>query len=78
MIRRISRKIHVLRDEPIRARDPFIEIGSLAITGSAIGGVLSIGLFLIAWTALPVVRPFLAAALISGGVLGLALWLKRR
>jgi len=72
------RPIATRRDEPVHARDPLIEIGSLRITGSAIGGVLSLGLFIIVWGALPVTRPFLAAALVAGGVFGLILWLRRR
>ncbi len=65
-------------DEPRQSRDPMTQIGSLVITGSAIGGVLSIGLFVMVWGDLPVVRPFLIAALATGGVFGFILWLRRR
>jgi len=72
------RQAYVHRDEPPHSRDPLTEMGSLVITGSAVGGVLSIGLFALVWEALPVVRPFLVAVLILGGIFGLTLWLRRR
>jgi hypothetical protein len=53
-------------------------MSSLVVTGSAVGGVLSLGLLAIIWTALPVVRPFLVAALAVGGVFGAILWFRRR
>jgi hypothetical protein len=68
----------VHRDELSPQRDPFEKMGSLVITGSAIGGVLSIGLIVLVWEALPEVRPILVAALVVGGVFGLILWFRRR
>jgi hypothetical protein len=59
-------------------RDPIAEMSSLVVTESTVGGFISIGLFLIVWAYLPFVRLYLAATLIAGGVLGSALWLKRR
>jgi hypothetical protein len=78
-MKNLARRLPTKRgDEPSHPRDPFIEIGSVVITGSAIGSVLSIGLFLIVWEALPVVRPFLLSAIAVGIVFALTLWLKRR
>ena len=59
-------------------RDAAAEIGSLVITGDPIGAVLSIGMFIIVWNALPVVRLFLVAAIGLGAIYGAALWVRRR
>jgi len=59
-------------------RDPFIEIGSLNLGDNPMGAVLSIGLFIIVWGALPVVRPFLVAAIGLGVLFGAVLWVRRR
>jgi hypothetical protein len=66
------------RDECSQGRDPAAKMGSLVITGSAVGGVLSIGLFVIVWGDLPVVRPFLIGALVVGGIFGFILWVRRQ
>jgi len=68
----------VHRDELSPRHDPFEKMGSLVITGSAIGGVLSIGLIVVVWGYLPEVRPFLVAALAVGATFGLVLWFRRR
>ncbi|HXQ27414.1 MAG TPA: hypothetical protein VN822_13475 [Candidatus Acidoferrales bacterium] len=73
-----SHHTSVRGDEPRQGRDPIANMSSLVITGSAIGGVLSIGLFVVVWGALPVARPFLIAALAAGGIFGFILWLRRR
>jgi membrane-associated PAP2 superfamily phosphatase len=65
-------------DECGGSRDPAAKMGSLIVTGSAIGGVLSIGLFIIVWGDLPVVRPFLIAAIGLGAIFGLFLWARRQ
>jgi hypothetical protein len=59
-------------------RDPLNEIGSLVVTDNPIGAVLSIGMFFIVWTALPVVRPFLIAAIGLGIIFSVVLWVRRR
>jgi len=66
------------RFEFARRRDPLNEIGSLIVTGNPIGAVLSIGMFFIVWSALPVVRPFLIAAIGLGAIFGAVLWVRRR
>jgi hypothetical protein len=75
---RYPRPIATYREEPARARDPLIEIGSLAITGHAVGAVLCVGMFIMVWAGLPDVRPILGGALAAGTIFGFVLWLKRR
>jgi len=65
-------------DEFSQQRDPIAKMSSLVVTGSAVGGILSLGLLVIIWTALPVVRPFLVAVLSVGAVFGGILWFRRR
>jgi uncharacterized BrkB/YihY/UPF0761 family membrane protein len=72
------RRIAAPRDDLSQVRDAFWKMGTLTVTGSAVGGVLSLGLFVLIWVALPVVRPLLLAALVVGGVFGFVLWLRRR
>ncbi len=78
MMNRTSAKMSAHHDEFSQQRDPIANMSSLVITGSAVGGVLSLGLLAIIWTALPVVRPFLVAALVVGAVFGGILWFRRR
>lgn len=59
-------------------RDPIAEMSSLVVTENTVGAFISIGLFVIVWAYLPFVRPYLAATLLAGGLIGSALWLKRR
>lgn len=67
-----------MHDEFAQRRDPAAKMGSLVITGSSIGAVLSIGMFIIVWGALPVVRPFLIASIGLGVIFGAVLWVRRR
>lgn len=59
-------------------RDPIAEMSSLVVTENTVGAFISIGLLVIVWAYLPIVRVYLAATLLAGGLLGSALWLKRR
>jgi hypothetical protein len=67
-----------IHDECSQGRDPLAKMGNMVITSSAVGGVLSIGMLIIIWGALPVVRPFLIGALTLGGIFGFVLWLRRQ
>ena len=78
MSRAPYRRIAAPRDDPSPSRDPLSSISTLVVAGSAVGGVLSLGLLIMIWTGLPVVRPFLVAAAVLGCVLGLAMWFSRR
>jgi hypothetical protein len=73
-----SRRAAERQEECSQGRDPAAKMGSLVITGSAVGGVLSIGLFVIVWGYLPVVRPFLIGSLVVGGIFGFILWVRRQ
>ena len=70
-------RIAASHSELSESRDPIRTMCTLVVTGSAFGGVLSFGLFVIVWAALAEVRPFLIAALAVGGVFGLVLWHRR-
>jgi hypothetical protein len=74
----LSSRFAVRHDPSADRRDPLNEIGSLVVTDNPIGAVLSIGMFFIVWTALPVVRPFLIAAIGLGIIYGAVLWVRRR
>jgi hypothetical protein len=73
-----ARRAAETQDECSQGRDPAAKMGNLVITGSAVGGPLSIGLFVIVWGYLPVVRPFLIGALVVGGIFGFILWFRRQ
>lgn len=57
---------------------PEVQFGTLWISESWVGAVLSLGLGVLLWEALPVTRLFLLGALSCGGVIRLALWWKHR
>ena len=57
---------------------PLVKISLVKITGSWVGGLLTIGLGIILWLAIPAFRFFLVAALALGALVGLALWWKHR
>jgi hypothetical protein len=65
-------------DEFAQHRDPAAKMGNLVVTSSWIGAVLSIGLCIIVWSALPVVRLFLIAAIGLGVIYSAVLWVRRR
>ena len=57
---------------------PLVKISLVKITGSWVGGLLTIGLGIILWLAIPAFRFFLVAALALGVLVGLAQWWKHR
>jgi hypothetical protein len=50
--------------------------GGLTVPGTRAGAVVTIGLVLLAWAAIPVARPFILGTALLGGLLGLVLWWK--
>ena len=53
--------------------------GNLPVPGTKAGAIVSIGLAVIAWFAIPVARPFILGTIGLGAVLGLFLaWLHSR
>jgi hypothetical protein len=64
---------------PTGHRDrPEVQMGTLWITASWIGGILSLGLGILVYEALPETRLFIWGALGLGVVIGAALWWKHR
>ncbi len=51
-------------------------IGNIPIPGTKAGAIVSIGLVVIAWIALPIARPFILGTGGLGLLLGLILWWK--
>ena len=74
----LSSAFAIRHRESAQRRDPATKIGSLVVTDNPIGAVLSIGMFIIVWSALPVVRSFLVAAIGLGVIYSAALWVRRR
>jgi hypothetical protein len=53
--------------------------GNLPVPGTKAGAIVSIGLVVIAWFAIPVARPFILGTLGLGAIVGLLLtWLHSR
>ena len=50
--------------------------GNLSVPGTRAGAIVSIGLVVIAWMAIPLARPFLLGTVGLGAVVGLILWWK--
>jgi hypothetical protein len=51
-----------------------LAFGNLPVPGTKAGAVVSVGLVVIAWMAIPVARPFILGTFGLGAVLGLFLW----
>lgn len=68
----MSRKIAESRPEPARA------FGTVTIPGSRIGAVVSLGLVVICWIALPLARPFILGTGGLGSIVGLILYYRHR
>jgi len=52
--------------------------GGLTVPGTRAGAIVSGGLVVLAWIAIPLARPFILGTLGLGLVVGLLLWLKHR
>ena len=52
--------------------------GGLTVPGTRAGAIVSGGLVVVAWIAIPLARPFILGTVGLGLVLGLLLWLKHR
>lgn len=50
--------------------------GGLTVPGTRAGAVVSIGLAILAWAAIPIARPFIVGTGGLGLILGLLLWWK--
>ena len=82
----------MLSDSKINAQDPvntshkavlgrpsYIgRYGGLTVPGTRAGAVVSIGLVVLAWIAIPIARPFILGTVGLGLLVGLLLWWKHR
>ena len=57
-----------------RARQQRLAFGNVNIPGTKAGAVVSIGLVIVAWIAVPLARPFLLGTVLVGGAIGGFLW----
>jgi hypothetical protein len=62
-----------------RSQPQRMTFGNLPVPGTKAGAIVSIGLVVIAWFAIPVARPFILGTLGLGAIVGLLLtWLHSR
>jgi hypothetical protein len=52
----------------------FSPFGNLSVPGTRAGAIVSIGMVVLAWIAIPLARPFLLGTVGLGCALGLVLW----
>jgi hypothetical protein len=65
--------------KPISGRPSYIgRYGGLTVPGTRAGAIVSGGLVVLAWVAIPLARPFILGTVGLGLVVGLLLWLKHR
>ncbi len=50
--------------------------GGLSVPGTQAGAVVTIGLVVLAWIAIPIARPFILGTVGLGALVGLILWWK--
>ena len=58
-----------LRSQPQR-----LAFGNLPVPGTKVGAVVSLGLVVLSWLAIPVARPFILGTVGLGAVVGAFLW----
>ena len=65
--------------KPISGKPSYIgRYGGLTVPGTRAGAVVSGGLVVLAWIAIPIARPFILGTVGLGLIVGLLLWLKHR
>jgi hypothetical protein len=57
-----------------RSQPQRLAFGNLPVPGTKAGAIVSIGLVVIAWIAIPVARPFLLGTVGFGAIVGLILY----
>ena len=55
---------------------PMTAMGNIPIPGTKAGAIVSLGLVVLAWIAIPVARPFILGTVGIGLAVGLLLWWK--
>lgn len=64
-----------MEEKPTSSKPSYIgRYGGLSVPGTRAGAIVSIGLVVLAWLAIPVARPFILGTVGLGGLLGLLLW----
>lgn len=62
-------------EKTISTRPSYVgRYGGLSVPGTRAGAIVSIGLVVLAWIAIPLARPFLLGTVGLGALLGLLLW----
>ena len=57
-----------------RAQPQRLAFGNMPIPGTKVGAVVSLGLVVLSWLAIPVARPFILGTVGLGSVVGAFLW----
>jgi hypothetical protein len=64
-----------MQEKPNSGKSSYIaRYGGLSVPGTRAGAVVSIGLVVLAWLAIPIARPFILGTLGLGLLVGLFLW----
>jgi hypothetical protein len=64
-----------LEEKPSSGKPSYIgRYGGLSVPGTRAGAIVSIGLVVLAWIAIPIARPFILGTVGLGLVVGLFLW----
>jgi len=63
---------------PKREQEPLKVASTVSIPGTPAGAIVSLGLVVICWFALPLARPFILGTGGAGLIVGLLLWWKHR
>ena len=64
-----------MQEKPSSGRPSYIgRYGGLSVPGTRAGAVVSIGLVVLAWLAIPIARPFIVGTIGLGLIVGLFLW----
>jgi hypothetical protein len=64
-----------MQEKPSSGKPSYIgRYGGLSVPGTSAGAVVSIGLVVLAWLAVPIARPFIVGTVGLGLIVGLFLW----
>jgi hypothetical protein len=66
-----------MQEKPGSGKPSYIgRYGGLSVPGTRAGAIVSIGLVVLAWIAIPLARPFIVGTVGLGLIVGLILWWK--
>jgi len=66
-----------MQEKPSSGKPSYIgRYGGLSVPGTRAGAIVSIGLVVLAWIAIPLARPFIVGTVGLGLIVGLVLWWK--